>query len=678
MGETSNAGAAGDRIAVLRDLISHHNYRYYALDSPEITDNEYDDLIKELAALESDRPDLVTPDSPTQRIGVAPAEAFAPVRHEQKMMSLANAYSVAELRSFFERTERELDVSPIEYVCELKMDGVAVSVVYDGGAYKLGATRGDGAVGENITNNVKTIKALPLKLRGEHRAKLEARGEAYLSKAQFNQINMEREQEGETLFANPRNAAAGSLRQLNPRIAAERNLAIYLFALIGAEDAAIETHWSALEFMRAAGLSVNPNNRRASSADEVIAFCRHWEDNRHTLPYEIDGVVVKVDRLIWQDRLGTTAKSPRWAIAYKFPPEERTTILLEIIASVGRTGAITPTAVLEPVDIGGVTVSRATLHNEDEVKRKGVMIGDTVIVRRAGDVIPEVVQPIVSRRTGAEKPWPMPQDCPACGARLERPEDEAVTRCPNMACPKQVFERLVHFGSRGAMDIEGMGPAVVGALLDAGRISDPADIFDLERDELVEIVPHFAKKAADNFVAAVEISKERGLEKLLFALGARHVGSRVAELLSQRFGGIDAIAGADSELLVDVDEIGPKIAESVEAFFNEQQNLEIIARLKAAGVKTTAVSAGEVNGALAGLTFVFTGTLSNITRPSAQAQVRALGAKAVNSVSAKTDYVVVGKSPGVKAEQAKELGVTVLSEEQFLELARSASDVSGP
>lgn len=653
----------------LRKLINRHNYLYHVLDSPEITDADYDALVQELLELEDAYPELVTPVSPSQGVGAPPSEKFGPVKHRQKMLSLANAFSKEELEAFFSRVEKDLGTEDIEYVCELKMDGIAVSLTYEDGRYAKGATRGDGAVGEDITANIKTIRTLPLALTVDAPPLIEVRGEAFLTKDQFNEINISREAEGQSLFVNPRNAAAGSLRQLDASVTADRHLAIYVFALgYPGEAEKFKTHWEMLVFLRQAGYATNKNNRLVKSGAEAGEFCRRWEQRRHSLPYEIDGVVIKVNNLSWQERLGATTKTPRWAMAYKFPAEEKKTRLIDILPSVGRTGAITPIAVLEPILVGGVTVSRATLHNEDEIKRKDILIGDRVVIRRAGDVIPEVIEPVVSERTGEERSWRLPDKCPVCGAGIERPPDEVVSRCPNISCPKQRFERLVHFSSRGAMDIEGMGPVVVEHLLTSGRVKDVSDIFSLTSDELIDIIPHFVDKASANLQNAISASRGRSLEKLLFGLGIRHVGAHVADVLATKFGDVDRLIDASYDELVEIEEVGPRIAAEVRAFFDEPKNLAVLEKLKAQGVRTTVLKRELKEAPLKGLTFVFTGTLSSMARSEGQERVKLLGGSTVSVVSKKTDYVVVGSDPGGKVAKARKFGVRILTENEFLEL----------
>lgn len=658
------------RAEELKDLINYHNHRYYVLDAPEIADTEYDELVRELIAIESGHPELVTSDSPTQRVGGEPSEAFKPVRHRSRMMSLANAFSFEELAGFFNRISGDLETDRIELVCELKIDGVAVSLTYEHGMYISAATRGDGEVGEDITGNVKTIQSLPLRLFLEAPPDvLEVRGEAYLSKEQFKQINEEREEQGLPLFANPRNAAAGSLRQLDPKIVAKRNLDVFLYALGHAEGVAFTDQWGLLKYMEAAGLKINKHIKKVGSVQEAYEFCEYWQEQRHSLPFEIDGVVIKVNSLAQQEKLGATSKAPRWAIAYKFPAEQKTTVVLDIELNVGRTGALTPTAVLEPVVVAGSTVSRATLHNEDEIKRKDIRIGDTVIIQKAGDVIPEVVAPIVSKRTGSEREFEMPNECPVCGGEVVRPAGEAVARCININCPAVIFEHVLHFAGRGAMDIDGLGESVARQLLDKGMINDVADIYYLGKERLLTI-EHFADKAAENLVAAVGHSKERPLSRVLFALGIRHVGSHVAEVLAETFGSVDRIAQASFDELVATPEVGPRIAESVIEFFSEERNRFVLEKLRSAGVRMEQETAAvkSIVQALNGLTFVFTGGMTRFTRGEAEELVKAKGGKASSSVSKKTDYVVAGENPGSKYDKAKALGVKTITEDEFMRL----------
>jgi len=638
------------------------------LDSPEISDAEYDELVNELISIETAHPELVTPDSPTQRVGGEPSDAFKPVRHRSRMLSLANAFSFDELTAFFNRISGELGTDRIEMVCELKVDGIAVSLVFEHGMYVSGATRGDGEVGEDITANIKTIQSLPLRLFLEAAPDmLEVRGEAFLSKDQFKQINEEREESGQPLFANPRNAAAGSLRQLDPKIVAKRNLDMFIYGLGYASNVEFAHHWESLKYLKAAGLKVSEHSRKVNSIQEAFAYCEYWQERRHSLPFEIDGVVVKVNSYEQQESLGSTSKAPRWAIAYKFPAEQKTTVLLGIELNVGRTGALTPTAILEPVVVAGSTVSRATLHNEDEIRRKDIRIGDTVIVQKAGDVIPEIVAPIISKRTGNESEFVMSATCPACGGEVVRPAGEAVVRCININCPAVLFEHVVHFANRSAMDIDGLGESVARQLLDKGMIKDVADIYFLNKEQLLGI-DHFADKAAENLLSAIEVSKTRPFSRLLFALGIRHAGAHVAELLAANFNSMERLGAASYEEIIAVPEIGPRIAESIINFFNEDRNLQVIDKLKQAGVNMEQEKSETESLKLNGMTFVFTGTLTMFTRGDAEALVKAMGGKASSSVSKKTDYLVAGDNPGSKYDKAKSLGIKVMTEDEFKRL----------
>lgn len=660
-----------ERVAQLREIIHYHNYRYFVLDDPEISDAEYDQLMRELVELEAAYPELVTPDSPTQRVGAAPLEAFETVRHRAPMMSLANAFDRAELEAFDARVRRMLGVDSVEYVAELKIDGVAVSLSYEEGLLVRGATRGDGEVGEDVTQNLRTIRSVPLRL--VHPVTIDVRGEVFMSRADFEELNRRRAAEGQPLFANPRNSSAGSLRQLDPRVTAERPLDIFCYGIgylgeTGLPAKRPATHSEALELLSELGFKVNPHARVCCSIDEVVAFCEHWEQQRRSLPYEIDGVVIKVNRLEYHDRLGTTAKSPRWAIAYKFAAEQAMTVVREIVVNVGRTGAVTPMAILDPVRIAGTTVSRATLHNEDYIRDKDIRIGDTVIVHKAGDIIPEVVRVVTSKRTGAERPFVMPKTCPACGGEVVRPEGEAVARCINARCPAQLVEGLIHFASRNAMDIEGLGQALATALVQQELVKDFSDLYRLTKEQLVQL-ERVGDKSATNLLNAIEASKSRGLARLLYALGIRLVGEETAASLAAHFKSIDALAEATVEQLMDVPEIGEKIARSIVDYFDQPQNRAVIEALKELGVKTSEdapVPVGEQP--LAGKRFVITGTLSAMTRQEAEAAIKRLGGTTSGSVSRNTDYLVVGASPGSKLQRAQELGVPILDEEAFLNL----------
>ena len=670
MGEVDELRATEERIRKLREEIEFHNYRYYVLDDPVVSDAEYDALMRELVELEAEHPELVTPDSPTQRVGAAPAEAFAPVVHRSPMMSLANVYSMEELRAFDARVRKALGGEPVEYVAELKIDGLAVSLVYEEGRFVRGATRGDGTTGEDVTHNLRTIRSIPMRLRLGPPVSIDVRGEVYMIRREFHKLNEERRASGEPLFANPRNAAAGSLRQLDPKVTAARPLDVFVYGIgymSGAGGAAPETHLEALGLLKEAGFRTNPNTRLCRTIDEVVDYCAHWGERRDTLDYEIDGVVVKVNSLAQQERLGATARSPRWAVAYKFPARQATTKVRDIIVQVGRTGTLTPVAVLDPVELAGSTVSRATLHNEDIIRAKDIRIGDTVVVEKGGDVIPEVVKMVTERRTGAEREFRMPAKCPECGADVVRLEGEAASRCVGgMACPAQVREGILHFASRDAMDIEGMGPSLVAQLLDAGLVKTAADIYDLKLDDIARL-ERMGKKSAENLLSAIERSKSHPLHRLVFALGIRHVGERSARDLAEHFGTMDRLAAATYDELTRVPDVGPKVAESVLAFFREPRNRESLRRLADAGVnmKETEKAAPSAESPLAGKTVVLTGTLERFTRKEAEEAVLARGGKVSSSVSRKTDYVVVGKDPGSKYDKARELGVTILDEHEF-------------
>ncbi|MDR7482593.1 MAG: NAD-dependent DNA ligase LigA [Armatimonadota bacterium] len=657
-----------ERAAQLRAALHEHAYRYYVLDAPAITDAEYDRLLRELRDLEAEYPELVTPDSPTQRVGAPPAAAFRPVRHRAPMLSLANAFDDAELEAWARRLRTVLGAEPVAFVCELKIDGAAVSLTYADGVLVRGATRGDGEQGEDVTANLRTIRSVPLRLRGAAPPLVEVRGEVYLPRSAFEAVNAEREARGEPRFANPRNAAAGSLRQLDPQVTAGRPLDIFVYGLGAAEGLAPASHWESLAWLRAAGFRTTPHARRCRALEEVKAFIRHWTAARATLDYDTDGVVVKVDAVAQQAELGTTAQAPRWAIAYKFPAAQAVTRLVDIAVSVGRTGALTPTAVLEPVRVSGVTVTSATLHNEDEVRRKDVRIGDWVLVQRAGDVIPEVVAPLPERRTGHERVFVMPDRCPICQTPVERPEGEAVTRCPNLACPAQIHLRLVHFASRDAMHIDGLGEKIIAQLLERGLVRDPADLYRLTAADLLTL-DRMGEKLAQNLLDAIAGSRRTTLARLLYALGIRHVGAHVAARLAEQFPTVQALADASFEAIRDIPGIGPAIAASVHGFFRQEVNRRLVERLLAAGVVPEAPQGAAAPGPLAGAQLVFTGTLSRWTRKEAEALARAAGASTADGVTKKTTYVVAGTAPGSKLEKARRLGVRVLTEDEFARLA---------
>ena len=655
------------RVQQLRREIEEHNYRYFVLDSPAISDAEYDALVRELRELEERFPELQTPDSPTQRVGAPPAQAFATVVHHQPMLSLANAFSEEELDAWHRRLVHILGEVPLAFVCELKIDGAAVSLVYEQGRFTRGATRGDGQRGEDVTPNLRTIRSLPLRLRADPPPTLvEVRAEVYLTREALEVINRERAARGEPLFANPRNAAAGSLRQLDPQVTASRPLDLFVYGVGAVQGLELSTHGDTLAWLREAGFRTNPHTRRCASLDEVRSYVREWTARHRDLPYETDGVVVKVDSIAQQAELGATSQAPRWAVAYKFPAEQAVSRVSDIVVYVGRTGALTPVAMLEPVAVSGVTVTSATLHNEDEVRRKDVRAGDWVVVQRAGEVIPEVVRVLTERRTGEERPFQMPGSCPVCGTAVVRPEGEAVTRCPNPACPAQVMGGLLHFASRDALNIEGLGTKRLEQLLAAGLVRDAADLYGLRREQLLGL-ERMAQRSAQNLLDAIARSRQTTLARFLYALGIRHVGATVAETLAAHFRDIKAVMEASFEEVRDIPGVGPAIARSVVTFFQEAENRALVQRLLEAGV-VPAPPDVPGGGPLAGRQFVFTGTLRRFTRGDAEARVKALGGTVAGSVGARTTDVVVGEQPGAKAEQARRRGIRLLDEAAFLAL----------
>jgi DNA ligase (NAD+) len=666
---------AKQRIAELRETINYHNYRYYVLDSPEISDAEYDELMKELKQLEAEHPELVTPDSPTQRIGAPPVEAFGVVEHPQPLLSLANAFSYEELAAWHKRVSNLLGGRQFDLVCEPKIDGLAVALTYVDGLLATGATRGDGYRGEDITQNLKTVRSIPLSVPREAPPRFEVRGEVYLPKAGFKKLNEERAKEELPLFANPRNAAAGSVRQLDSSITARRPLDIFVYGLGWAEGKAVpDTHWEIMQYLKSLGFKINPNIALRHSLDEVEKYHQSWVESREKFPYEADGIVVKVNSIALQQELGTVAHEPRWAIAYKFPAVQGTTKLIDIGINVGRTGSLNPYAILEPVRVGGVVISSAALHNEEDIHRKDIRIGDWVVVQRAGEVIPEIVEPIVSRRTGKEKIFHMPGRCPVCGSEVIKPEGEAMHRCTNAACPSQALERIKHFVSRGAMDIDGIGEKLCQALFEAGLIKDAADLYYLTREQLLGL-ERMADKSTSNVLNSIEKSKNRPLARVIFALGILHVGDQYAELLAEQFQSIDQLAEASEEELSTLPSIGPKIAESIVAFFRQKGNRRIIEKLRKAGVRLEREEVKEARPKelpLARLEFVLTGKLESFSRSEAEAKIKALGGKAGSDVTRKTSYVVVGADPGSKLAKAEKLGTKTLSEAEFLELLDKA------
>ena len=661
-----------ERAATLREQIEYHNDRYYLLDDPEVSDAEFDALLRELQAIEAAHPELVTPASPTQRAGVAigVGATFAPVRHVVPMLSLDNAFSRDELVAWYERISK-IVTAPIAFVGEPKLDGLAISLLYEDGRLTRGATRGDGVTGEDVTANVATIASIPARLAGRAvPRRLEVRGEVFMPLASFEELNRRQGEAGDRLFANPRNAAAGSLRQKDARVTASRDLDYFAYQL-GVQEGGprLQSHHETLLWLGDLGLPVNPNIEQLAAIDAVYAFCERTLEYRHSLGYEIDGAVVKVDDLAQREEMGATSKAPRWSIAYKFPPEEKTTLLRGIFVSIGRTGRATPFAQLEPVFVGGSTVGLATLHNEDEVGRKDVRPGDTVVVRKAGDVIPEVVGPVLAKRKRGARRWHFPKDCPACGAPLVRLEGESDHHCVNVECPEQRVQRIVYFAGRNAMDIEGLGEERVRQFVDAGLLSDAGDIYALTVEQLLPL-ERMAQKSAENLVAGIEGSKSRGLARVLVGLGIRHLGPTAAQAVARAMGSLDVIERASVEELTVVEGVGPVIAESVERFFSIDGNRAVVDKLRTAGVDLTAPMVAVVEGdaPLAGLGIVLTGGLEGFTRDEAQAAIEARGGKVTPSVSKKTAYVVAGESPGSKLAKAEGLGVPILDEPGFVEL----------
>jgi DNA ligase (NAD+) len=749
-------GAIKQRIEKLRELINYHNYRYYVLDSPEISDAEYDDLMRELIGLEEQYPQFVTPDSPTQRVGAAPVEEFGVVEHREPLFSLANAFSYDELSAWHERVRRLIPGERFDLVCELKMDGLAVALTYVDGMLTTGATRGDGYRGEDITQNLRTIKSIPLSVPRDAAKRFEVRGEVYLPKEGFKRLNEERAREGQSLFANPRNAAAGSVRQLDPRITAKRPLDIYIYGLGYAEGPVPETHWETLEYLKQLGFKMSPYNERVSDLQDAQSYYQRQVQRREELDFEADGVVVKVNPLALWERLGIVGREPRYAIAYKFPAIQATTKLKDIGINVGRTGSLNPYAILEPVAVGGVIVKRAALHNEDDIRRKDIRIGDTVIVQRAGEVIPEIIGPVISLRTGQEKKFEMPARCPVCHAEVMKPRGEAMHRCINVACPAQALEKLKHFVIRGAMDIEGVGERLCTALFYAGLVKDVADFYELSEEKLQEtknkikriisrvqgaviarqdlsetqlpalkrltdktlsdqqeindicakysltpeavlalgqkveqLLPEILKdvgasqnltwehvltlekladKSISNVIESIQGSKNRPLSRVIFALGIRHVGAETAELLANHFNSIDALSKATAEELMAIPAIGPKIADSVVAFFRQATNMKVIKKLGQAGVRLERETVKAEQLLLAGQEFVLTGKLQSLTRDEAEARIKELGGAVASSVTRKTTCLVVGGQPGSKLDKARALATKTLSEQAFLRL----------
>jgi DNA ligase (NAD+) len=656
------------RIEELRDLLNKWNYEYHVLDKPSVSDAEFDQAMQELVRLESENPDLVTADSPSQRIGGAALSVFEKVEHRSPMLSLGNAFNEEDLRDF-DRKVRQGVGNDVAYVCELKIDGLAVSLRYEDGLFLQGATRGDGTIGEDITQNLKTIRSIPLRLTKP--VSIEVRGEAYMPKKSFEAINERREKAGEELFANPRNVAAGSLRQLDPKLAAKRNLDIYVYGIGNVGQTGVISHSEGLNLLDGLGFKTNPERQKYTDIEGVIEYVQQWQEKRPTLAYEIDGIVIKVDSLEQQDELGFTAKSPRWAIAYKFPAEEVVTRLVDIELNVGRTGVVTPTAILEPVRVAGTVVKRASLHNEDLIREKDIKLGDTVIVKKAGDIIPEVVGVLVEKRTGEERDFAMPSHCPECESELVRLEGEVALRCINPMCPAQIREGLIHFVSRDAMNIEGLGERVISQLFKEGLISDVADIYRLEKERLMQL-ERMGEKSATNLVNSVQASKANSLEKLLFGLGIRHVGAKAAKTLSQQFETMERLQEVTIEELVAINEIGEKMAESIATYFKNPEVTKLIEELRTLGVNMAytgpkTLNVEDIDSYFAGKTIVLTGKLEILSRNEAKDKIEQLGGKVAGSVSKKTDLLVAGESAGSKLDQANKHGVEIWDEERLIQ-----------
>lgn len=662
---------AKNRISELIDLINYHNNRYYNEDSPEISDFEYDKLMKELIKLEEENPKLKRADSPSSRVGGKPLDKFNQVTHKIPMLSLSNAYSAQDLRDFDKRVRDSIN-EEVEYVVEFKIDGLSVGLTYNNGIFEKGATRGNGIIGEDITQNLKTVKTIPLKV--EDNEEIVVRGEVYISKENFEVINKIQEEEGLQLFANPRNLAAGTLRQLDSKLTAKRPLDIFIFNLEYIEDTELKTHSESLEYLTKLGFKVSPNYKVFSNMDEVIKHIDYWTVNRSNLPFEIDGMVIKVNNLSQREKMGYTAKSPRWAIAYKFPAEQKKTKLIDIIVEVGRTGTITPTAILEPVRLAGTTVSRATLHNEDYINEKDIRIGDTVIVQKAGDIIPQVVEVVKGERTGDEIIFKLPEKCPVCSEPTVRLEGEAAVKCINISCPAQIRRGIIHFASRDAMNIEGLGESIVTLLLDNKIIKDIADLYYINKEDLINL-ERMGEKSASNLVNAIEKSKQNDLYRLINGLGIKYIGVKGAKVLAKNFKSLDEIINADMSELINLEEFGDIMANSVIQFFKEEKNIGVIKKLEDAGVNTKSIVSedkGLVN-IFEGMKIVLTGTLPTLKRNDAKEMIEARGGKATSSVSKSTTFVLAGEEAGSKLTKANELGIPVIDENKFLEMIEHTS-----
>lgn len=666
---------AQQAIEALSAEIRQHDYRYYVLDAPEITDYDYDQLMRKLLDLEAAFPEMVTVDSPSQRVGGAPLESFANYKHRNPLLSLSNAYGSDELREFHRKICADLERAEVEFAVEYKIDGLSMALIYEEGMLKTGATRGDGSVGEDVTQNIRTVKNIPLRLTDDLPA-LEVRGEVYLPRQSFERLNRERDSNGEPLFANPRNAAAGSIRQLDPKIAASRDLRAILYSIMYVEGAELGSQSECLAFLERQGFTTLPP-LVSTDIEEICRYCEYWGEHRRDLAFDIDGMVIKINDVRLQEQLGSRSKSPRWAIAYKFPPEQQVTQVESIAIQVGRTGAITPIANLTPTLLAGSTVSRATLHNQDFIKEKDIRIGDYVLIQKAGEIIPEVVSVVQDKRTGAEEVFAFPAVCPECGTLLVQPEGEAVIRCPNtLHCPAQVREGIIHFASRNAMNIDGLGPAVISQLYTIGVIQDAAGLYKLTKEVLVDM-ERIGSKSADNLLRSIENSKDCSLEQLIFALGIRLVGQNVSKILARQFESMEALMAAQYDDLVSIDDVGPKIAESLTEYFAQPRNQEFVQRLAEAGVnmQSSANEAISEHTAISGKTFVLTGTLPTLDRKTASEMVEQAGGKTASSVSKKTDYVLCGDNPGSKYTKAQELGIAILDEAAFLALFNDNEEV---
>jgi len=662
-----------ERIEKLKGQLEYHNYRYYVLDDPVVSDTEYDRLMTELVALEEDHPEFLSPNSPTQRVGAKPLAEFETVTHTIPMLSLQNAMELDEVAEFDRRIKKLLRINDVDYVMEVKIDGLAVELVYLNGEFTTGSTRGDGFTGEDITQNLRTIKSIPMRLLRDHDIpipdRLEVRGEVYMGKNEFKELNKERELQGDPLFANPRNAGAGSVRQLDPRITAGRKLNIFCYAPGEILGVTLTTHYHFLDYLKKWGFRVNPLTKLCRNLDELISHYNYIQNMRDRIPYEIDGTVIKVNRFDYQVLLGNVSRSPRWAIAFKFQAHEETTIIEDIIVGVGRTGALTPVAVLKPVMVSGVEVKRATLHNEDEIVRKDILIGDTVIVSRAGDVIPEVVKVIKEKRTGQERPFTMPEECPVCGEKVVRQPGEAIRRCVNINCPAQIKGSIEHFASKRAMDIDGLGEKLVEQLVDKKAINDVSDLYYLEKNDLLQL-ERMADKSAQNLLDAISTSKKPSFQRFIYALGIRNVGEHISGLLADKLNSIEDLYTLDEDTLMAIPEIGPEVANSITSFFQDDKNRKTISRMLDAGVVIEYKKEGRKP--LLGLTFVFTGALKNMGREEARKKVESLGGKTVSSVSKKIDYVVLGEEAGSKVDKARSLDLKIISEEEFLSLIQKS------